>query len=420
MTSASPSSDLRRVYEPIKDAIDTRVNGLARQFLRDLGVNIPTELRDAFLTATLGGKRFRAFIAVSGAAIAYEAEKADAPSAHFDAQPNEEAGRGEARSTADPCAEGDEDVLNQVVAALNKAAANPTVMDVAVALEFYQGAALVHDDIIDRSDTRRGRPTTHVAMAAHHASNQLIGDDASFGHDAAILTGDLLLAAADYALARATANLPPAGGSALLNQYSLMAGEVAVGQYLDTSITYAPLMSSTSGSAGTAQTLEKTFAVVRSKSARYSVVNPALLGWIAACPTIPPHVSLEAIFEPAGVAFQLRDDVLGVTGVEEATGKPTGIDVSEGKRTVLLALALSEANPSQSAELEAIYSKDNLEEDDIARAVSLITELGVKRHERVIEDLIEEARVQLNSSTLPAPAKCLAHHLTGLLVDRTA
>ena len=416
MTSASPSSDLRRVYEPIKEAIDSHVSRTAEEFLQSLDVAIPSELREAFFTATLGGKRFRAFIAVSGAAIANEAEKtAEAATA------TEASGDVRLAPLDDPCAEGDHRILHQVSAALNEAAASSTVMDVAVALEFYQGAALVHDDIIDRSDTRRGRPTTHVAMAAHHANNNLLGDEASFGQDAAILTGDLLLAAADYALARAIEGLPPEVGAALLKQYSLMAGEVAVGQYLDTSITYAPLVSDTSsGLPGTEGGLEKTLAVVRSKSARYSVVNPALLGWIAACPSGPPHPSLKAVFEPAGIAFQLRDDVLGVTGVEETTGKPTGIDVAEGKRTVLLALALSEANQSQSAELESIYSQANLSDEDIGRAVSLIKELGVERHERMIEDLIEEARGELAASSLPGPAKCLAHYLTGLLVDRTA
>lgn len=399
MTFFSPNDELTAAFEDVQAKVDARVGQIADDFLVDLDMDVPLEVEEAFKVATAGGKRFRAFSAISGAAVGQ---------AYVDAAKNPET------NSSAPCSD-----IPAAATALLQAARKPGVLDLGAALEFYQGAALVHDDIIDRSDTRRGRPTVHVSMAHHHREEQFLGDDQAFGSDSAILVGDLLLAGAEFALASAAAALSGERAAALLRRYSLMAGEVAVGQYWDTSITYAPISSAVLPD-GTPKGLERTLAVVRSKSARYSVVNPAVLGAIAVGAPADLLPRLESLLEPAGIAFQLRDDALGILGVEEETGKPTGIDIREGKRTVLLSLSLANAPQRDVARLEEIYSQDFLTDDEVVEASEVITSFGVPRHERMIEEYVALVNEQLLDTRLPGSARCLSQFLTHLLVTRSS
>lgn len=396
--SAGPS--LAETYDDLKIQIDERVNQVATSFLNSLEMRVPSEVRDSYLLAVRGGKRFRAFCAIVGGGIGYAV--------------------GNEAGTA---------ALN-AKELLERSARTPGIMDLAVALEFYQGAALVHDDIIDRSDTRRGRPTTHVGLANHHRRRDMIGSGESFGQDAAILVGDLLLAGADFALAESVATVPSSTASKLLHRYSLMAGEVAAGQYLDAAITYTQVSTAhapphAGGSFGTGpgshhdEQLENTLAVVRSKSARYSVVNPVLLGAIMTETPQPLIETLRRILEPAGVAFQLRDDTLGVTGVEAETGKPTGIDVKEGKRTVLLALTLAHADEQAQATLTRVYETEHPSDQDVQDAIDAIRAFGLTAHEQMITNLVADSAANLAVAGLPDSARSLVDYLASLLVNRT-
>lgn len=384
-------SDLTETYERLKTQVDKSVNQVAEHFLESLDMEVPSAVATNFLTAAEGGKRFRAFAAISGAATAAAINDKKKVSGAASRTPS---------------------------FYLEAAAADPHVMNLGVALEFYQGAALVHDDIIDRSDTRRGRPTTHVAMAKHHGNAGLAGDANAFGTDSAILVGDLLLAGADFALAQALKGLEGSRGPEVLELYARMAGEVSAGQYLDAAITYAPVLADTKVE-DLNQVLEQTLAVVKSKSARYSVVNPALLGATIAGGDKPLLRSLQDILEPAGVAFQLRDDELGVSGVEKKTGKPTGIDVREGKRTVLLALTLANASKPDARVLAEVYTADPPTDQQVNAAVEIITQTGSGPHEQLIADFLEASHTHLERANLPAAGGALVHYLTSLLVERS-
>ena len=211
------------------------------------------------------------------------------------------------------------------------------VLRVGAALELFQAAALFHDDVMDDSDTRRGKPAAHRAFAAMHGELGLQGDAERFGASAAILLGDLALVASEEVFAAALAEAPLTRVRRARAVFDLMRTEVTVGQYLDVLAQAQPW------GVDPALDEERAREVIRAKSARYSVEHPLALGAALADADDSDLASVRALGLPLGEAFQLRDDVLGVFGDPSATGKPAGDDLREGKRTVLVARALARA-----------------------------------------------------------------------------
>lgn len=208
-------------------------------------------------------------------------------------------------------------------------------------LEFIQACALIHDDIIDASDTRRGKPTVHRAAEARHRECGLRGDAASFGEHAAILIGDLALVWADDMWR--SSGVSHAALDRAAEPWQGMRTEVIGGQLLD-------IMLEAEGS----ESVEAADTVNRYKTAAYTIERPLHLGAaLAGAPTATIE-AFRGYGRDIGMAFQLRDDILGVFGDSAVTGKPAGDDLREGKRTVLFASALSlldEKNPAQAEQL---------------------------------------------------------------------
>lgn len=202
--------------------------------------------------------------------------------------------------------------------------------DVCAALEIFQSAALVHDDLIDNSDTRRGRPAAHRALETAHADARWSGDAAAFGRSAAILLGDLLVAWSDDLLEQALDQHPLA--VTVRREYARMRRDVTVGQFLD-------IAEESAWSVNAADShLDRALRIASLKSARYSIEQPLILGAAVAGADREQLAALRRFGHPLGMAFQLRDDVLGVFGDSAVTGKPAGDDLREGKRTALVAL----------------------------------------------------------------------------------
>lgn len=191
---------------------------------------------------------------------------------------------------------------------------------VCAALELVHLFALVHDDVMDRSDSRRGRPTTHVEAAEEHTVAGALGDPALFGDSIAILFGDLALTES-WVL---TATLDPP----LQRAWADMLRELVQGQLLDVT-----------GAAARRRDLAQARRVARLKSGAYTVQRPLLLGALAARAQADALSALETFGGHLGEAFALRDDILGIWGDPERTGKPVGDDLLRGKATVLLAEA---------------------------------------------------------------------------------
>ncbi|GAA1961526.1 polyprenyl synthetase family protein [Nocardioides panacihumi] len=225
------------------------------------------------------------------------------------------------------------------------------------ALELLHASALVHDDFMDASDTRRGRPATHRALEAEHRGADWRGDPEQYGAAAAILLGDLLLAWADELLRRS--GFPVERVAPALEVFDLCRTEVIAGQFLDVSVQ----------ARGRAD-VDTAMTVLRYKSAKYSIERPLHIGAALAGASADDLATLTAFGLPLGEAFQLRDDLLGVFGDPAETGKPAGDDLVEGKRTVLVALALDEASPGDAAVLDGALGRPlSVEQVDELRGI---------------------------------------------------
>jgi geranylgeranyl diphosphate synthase type I len=256
------------------------------------------------------------------------------------------------------------------------------VVAVCAALELVHLFALVHDDVMDRSDSRRGRVTTHVEAARAHADAGALGDPVLFGDSIAILFGDLALTEA-WDLA---ASLRPD----LRRAWSDMLRELVQGQLLDVT-----------GAAARRRDLDRARLVARLKSGAYTVQRPLRLGALVAGAGASTLRALDAYGGHLGEAFALRDDVLGVWGDPSRTGKPVGDDLLSGKPTVLLAEArrlLPEEVAARHLGPDAVITPD-----DVPVLQQLMLEAGVlDRTEQRITREVELACEALDGADLDA------------------
>lgn len=274
----------------------------------------------------------------------------------------------------------------------------PEIIPAVAALELLQACALIHDDVMDDSDTRRGHPSAHRRFAQLHQDAQWAGSPESFGHGAAILLGDLALTWADEMLF--SAPLPEESLRRVKPVYDRMRTELMAGQYLD-------LLEQARGGGS----VERSLRVARFKAAKYTVEGPLHLGatLAGAPPELIAHYSAYGI--PLGEAFQLRDDVLGVFGDPRTTGKPAGDDLREGKRTVLVAAAEERGDQQQLATLRRHLGDPQLSDDGIADLRTVIEETGALAFvERLIVELVDESLAALEP--VPDPARGVLHDLT--------
>jgi geranylgeranyl diphosphate synthase type I len=283
--------------------------------------------------------------------------------------------------------------------------AEDRVLRLAASLELFHAFALVHDDIMDSSDTRRGRPSAHRSFAARHRDRR---DADAFGTGAAILLGDLALVRADEMLH--TLRLSPQEQKAVLPLLDAMRNEVVHGQYLDLLATGTP-----SGD------IERALTVNRLKTAKYTVERPLHLGaaLAGARPTVLRACSAYAI--PLGEAFQLRDDLLGAFGNPRVTGKSADEDLRSGKATVLMALAVRRADRAQRAQLARLVGNPDLDDDGAARVRRILEQTGARAAvERMIADRYGDALDALDRARFPPRVASVLHHIATTSVRRTA
>jgi len=265
--------------------------------------------------------------------------------------------------------------------------------DVCAALEIFQSAALVHDDIIDNSDTRRGRPAAHRALERTHRDAGWVGDAAAFGRSSAILLGDLLVAWSDDLLEEAVDALPHA--AVVRREYARMRRDVTVGQFLDIAEESAWSVNATDSH------VERALRVVSLKSARYSIEQPLVLGAAMAEASEEQIRSLRRFGHPVGMAFQLRDDVLGVFGDASVTGKPAGDDLREGKRTVLVALTRQTLDASARTLFDEMLGDPELTSEQVSFLQATISASGaLERVEGMIDEYALDADRSLSGARL--------------------
>lgn len=262
----------------------------------------------------------------------------------------------------------------------------PAIVLSAAALEVFHAAALVHDDIMDNSDTRRGAPSAHRMLEALHRDSAWAGSAEQFGRSSALLLGDLLLGWSDELLDRGGTLLPPAHARAGRDEFARMRTEVTAGQYLDILEENAWVAYPDSSA------LSRAHRVIVYKSAKYTAEAPLALGAALGGGSPEQLAALREFGLPLGVAYQLRDDLLGVFGDPAVTGKPAGDDVREGKRTVLIALARQRLPAPARAVVDELLGDPDLDDDQISVIRGTLRDCGaVDEVEQIIQAEVRRA-----------------------------
>ena len=362
------SSTLAGLIQETLDAFFTS----QREALEDLGPDVPLLIDSAqdFLT---GGKRLRArFMTASYECVA---------------------------SSLDP-------MLNELP---------KSVLWAACSLELFHAAALIHDDLIDHSDTRRGKPAIHKTFEAKHLQSDWQSDASHFGVSSAILIGDLLQSWADEMFNEALSAVGSGVAEAARGHFNRMRSEVAAGQYLDV------LEEQRGDAASSQEELERATRVLIYKSAKYSVEAPLLIGAALAGATAEQEQVFRDFGLPIGVAFQLRDDLLGVFGDSAVTGKPSGDDLREGKRTVLISLTRKELPTSQRNVFDEMLGDASLTGEQIAMMQRTILDSGaVDSVETMIANNVTRASSAINRANFSAHATQLLTQLAERATQRSA
>jgi geranylgeranyl diphosphate synthase type I len=291
-----------------------------------------------------------------------------------------------------------------------------SVVDVATGLEIFHAAALVHDDIMDSSDTRRGMPAAHKRFATLHADNGWTGSGTDFGHSAGLLLGDLLLGWSDELIEQGLALLDSrAAANAARAEFNRMRTDVTAGQYLDI------LEERSWRSSPESEQLSRAHRVLVYKSAKYSVEAPLAIGGSMGGGNAAQLAALRAFGLPLGIAYQLRDDILGVFGDPDVTGKPAGDDLREGKRTVLIAIARADLPATAVRLLDELLGDSSLDGDQIRMLQRTLVDAGtVDKVERMIAHNVELARAALDGAPLDRAALAQLGQLADAVINRAA
>lgn len=274
-----------------------------------------------------------------------------------------------------------------------------------VALELVHTSALVHDDIIDRADTRRGLPSVHAAFTAQHVDGWA-GTAEDYGRSAAILLGDVLLAAASAQLL--TCDVPAPALSRGHAAFTRLCVEVMAGQFLDTD-----------AAARRDADLTRALRIATLKSGRYSVARPLELGAVLAGVDDAVAAALVAVGDPLGVAFQLGDDLLGVFGDPATTGKPAGADLIEGKRTVLVAETLARLEGTDRERFATGLGDAQLDAGAVDALRELIERSGARAAVEVrIRTTVDQAEAAIDEVPIDAARRAELVAFATWLVDR--
>ncbi len=288
------------------------------------------------------------------------------------------------------------------------------VVQLASSMEMFQAAALIHDDVMDHSDTRRGMPTAHRRLSALHSRAGWDGNGDDFGDAGAILAGDLCLVWTDELFA--SSGLPTLELAHGRAEFDAMRTQLMGGQFLD-------VLDSVRNWAtlNTNERVSRALKVVRYKSANYTVVQPLLIGATSAGVDERARAGLTEYGLALGEAFQLRDDLLGVFGDPKETGKPAGDDLCEGKRTVLIALTLDEMSGADRARFDSLFGSPELQDDQIRWLREQCTNSGaVGRVEAMINERVAAARKHLSDVDVDSEAANVLAALIDVATARAA
>jgi geranylgeranyl diphosphate synthase type I len=277
------------------------------------------------------------------------------------------------------------------------------------ALELLQACALIHDDLMDGSDTRRGKPSIHRHFETIHVQDELDGFAPHYGLSAAVLLGDLALVWSDQMLN--SSGLTTEQFARVFPYYNEMRVELMAGQFLDI---HEQTQKTTS--------VDRSMKIARYKSGKYTIERPLHLG-AAMTPNPSPEIfaALSAYGLPLGEAFQLRDDLLGVFGDPSVTGKPAGDDLREGKRTVLIAMTNERQSESQREIARKHFGKPDLDAQGVALLREIIETTGARAElEATIERLTDQALTAAQSAVFTEDGSAMLVELANIATKRSS
>ena len=277
------------------------------------------------------------------------------------------------------------------------------------ALELLQACALIHDDLMDGSDTRRGKPSIHRHFETIHVQDELDGFAPQYGLSAAVLLGDLALVWSDQMLN--SAGLTTEQFARVFPYYNEMRVELMAGQFLDI---HEQTQKTTS--------VDRSMKIARYKSGKYTIERPLHLG-AAMTTSASPEVfaALSAYGLPLGEAFQLRDDLLGVFGDPSVTGKPAGDDLREGKRTVLIAMTNDRQSEAQREIARKHFGKPDLDAQGVEILREIIESTGARAElEATIERLTDQALTAAQSAVFTEDGNAMLAELANVATKRSS
>ena len=278
---------------------------------------------------------------------------------------------------------------------------DPIWVEAGAALELLHCFALVHDDVMDGSGTRRGLPTVHIAFERRHHDASWRGEGRRFGEGAAILVGDLAFVLADRLLAGAS--------RAAWDVWDELRLEVNVGQYLD--------MLHTAKGEPTVASAQR---ICTYKTAKYTIERPLHLGAaLAGAVDDGTRAALTGYGLPLGEAFQLVDDLLGAFGDPSRTGKPVGDDLREGKPTRMLALALERAVGDDLTLLRSRVGAPDLTDDEVLAILGVLESTGARADaEAAVADLADTSLRAAAKLPVTGEARTALTEIATFVVDR--
>jgi geranylgeranyl diphosphate synthase type I len=277
------------------------------------------------------------------------------------------------------------------------------------ALELLQACALIHDDLMDGSDTRRGKPSIHRHFESIHVQDELDGFAPQYGLSAAVLLGDLALVWSDQMIN--SAGLTTEQFARVFPYYNEMRVELMAGQFLDI---HEQTQKSTS--------VDRSMKIARYKSGKYTIERPLHLGAAMSSTSSPQlFAALSSYGLPLGEAFQLRDDLLGVFGDPSVTGKPAGDDLREGKRTVLIAMTNDRQSEAQREIARKHFGKPDLDAQGVEILREIIEATGARAElEATIERLTDQALTAAQSAVFTEDGNAMLAELANVATKRSS
>lgn len=278
------------------------------------------------------------------------------------------------------------------------------ILDTSIFIELLHNYILMHDDIIDRDEFRRGKPTIHCKYQALY--KKISKDFEHLGISAGIVAGDVTSSFGYEILAKS--RFPQPLKIKAINRLNQMLTDVFSGEVLDVFLGIEKKLSQ-----------NEIFKILEYKTAKYTIEGPLHLGAILAGGNKKVLKKLSDYAIPLGIAFQIQDDILGTFGDEKKLGKPVGSDLKEGKQTLLILKARKLANKSERKIINQALGNPNLTKNQLEKVRKIIIKTGSLDFAKALaKKLVSQSKIVIEKSNFPIRVKEFLMNLADFLIER--